>query len=77
MPYEFAATHLPMQYGVGLAFPVAVLSFLLAGIIGPKDVLLVKDLVKGQAQAEHKRYFDAKSPYLPLQCADERYPVET
>jgi hypothetical protein len=51
-----------MQYGVGLTFPVAVFSFLLAGIIGPKDVLLVKDLVKGQAQAEHQRYFDAKGP---------------
>jgi hypothetical protein len=37
-------------------------TFLLAGIIGPKDVLLVKDLVKGQAQAEHQRYFDAKGP---------------
>jgi hypothetical protein len=37
-----------MQYGVGLAFPVAVLSFLLAGLIDPKNVLLVKDLAKGQ-----------------------------
>jgi hypothetical protein len=36
-----------MQYGVGQAFPVAVLSLLLAGLIGPKDVLLVKDLAKG------------------------------
>ena len=71
MPYEFAATHLPMQYGVGLAFPVAVLSFLLAGLIDPKNVLLVKDLAKGQAKAVDQRYFDAKSPYWPLQRADE------
>jgi hypothetical protein len=66
-----------MQYGVGQAFPVAVLSLLLAGLIGPKDVLLVKDLAKGQAKAVLQRYFHAKSPYWPLQRADERYPVET
>jgi hypothetical protein len=66
-----------MQYGVGLAFPVAVFPFLLAGLIGPKNVLLVKVLAKGQVKAVHQRYFDAKSPYWPLQCADERYPVET
>jgi hypothetical protein len=65
-----------MQYEVDLAFPVAVLSFLLGGLIGPKDVLLVKDLAKGQSKAVHQRYFDAKSPYWPLQRVDERYPVE-
>jgi len=56
-----------MQYGVGLAFPVAVLSFLLAGLIDPKNVLLVKDLAKGQAKAVHQRYFDfdAKSHIGP------------
>jgi hypothetical protein len=64
-----------MQYGVGLAFPVAEFS-LLASLIDPKVVLLVKDLTKGQDKAVHQRYFDAKSPYWPLQRVDERYPVE-
>jgi hypothetical protein len=25
---------------------------------------------------QYQRYFDAKSPYWPLQRVDERYPVE-
>jgi hypothetical protein len=66
-----------MQYGVGLVFPVAALSLSLAGLFGPNDVLLVKDLAKGQAKAIHQRYFDANSSYWPSQRADERYLVET